>query len=125
MPRLPAGLTIEPGTGRVVPVNPRAISQRRFMARLSIAEQMALNMLRADVAGDPELAAALETLADLRDMSQPVMLDDDDTQFGVAFSINCLVSLPEGAMGRIPSADAPARVDAWLADFPQPGEADL
>lgn len=124
MARLLPGTTVEPTTGRIVPIVSRMISQRRFMARLSIAEQIALNKLRLDFAGDPELSAALQTLADLRDMSQPVNMDDDDTEFGVAFSINCLVSLPEGASGRIAPADAPARVDAWLADFPQAGEAE-
>jgi hypothetical protein len=122
MPRVPDGYTIERTTGRVVPILLRAISPRRFMGRLPLVQQAALNQLRSDVIGNPELASYLQTLADLRDMSNPVMLDDDDTQFGVAFSINCLVSLPEEHAAHIAPADASAAVDAWLADFPQPGE---
>lgn len=122
MARLPDGYTIEPIAGRLVPITSRSISPRRFMGRLSLVEQSALNYLRKGFGGDYELAAALETLADLRDMSKPVMLDDEDTQFGVAFSIHCLVSLPEDHPAHIAPADASARVDAWLADFPQPGE---
>lgn len=122
MARLPAGLSIDPRTGRLVPTPRRFCSQRRFMGRLSLAEQAALNKLRADVIGDPDTAAFLQTLADLRDMSQPVEFDDEDTQYGVALSINYLTTLPVGHYGRIDPADAAARVDAWLADYPQPGE---
>jgi hypothetical protein len=122
MPTLPPGYTIEPGTGAVVPIRRRNMTKRRFMGRLPVAEYTALNLVRIAASTPEDVKAGLMTLAELRDMSDDINLDDDDTQYGVAVSINVLVSLPEGAPGRIPVEQASARVDAWLADYPQPGE---
>ncbi|HCT55937.1 MAG TPA: hypothetical protein DGD08_01850 [Gemmatimonas aurantiaca] len=105
-----------------MPITSRSISRRRFMGRLSFVEQVALNVMRANVVGDPELAAALQTLADLRDLSQSINLDDDDTIAGAQFSVQCLTALPPEHPAHITPEDAPSRIAAWLADYPQPGE---
>lgn len=122
MPRLPEGYTIEPETGALVPLRRRRMTQVQFMRRISLVENAMLNLLRIDPAVDLFDRAVLMTLAEKRDMADDVNLDDPDTEYGVAVAINALVSLPEGTPGRILAEDASARVDAWLADFPQPGE---
>ncbi len=123
MARVPAGYTIETGTGLLIPIAKRETTQRRFMARISLVEHAAINAVRISESTPLEVRAGLMTLAELRDMADVVKFDDPDTQYGVAVAINLLTSLPEGTAGRILVADAPARVDAWLADYPQPGEA--
>lgn len=122
MPRLPEGYTIEPETGALVPLRRRRMTQVQFMRRLSPAERVALAVLRIDPAVDVFTRGLLVMLAETRDMADEVNLDDPDTESGVAYAINILTALPEGTPGRIPAETASARVDAWLADFPQPGE---
>lgn len=122
MARVPAGYRVDPITGALVPITQGRTTKRRFMARLSGAEVTALNAMRLDLSVPLEIRAALMTLAELRDMADEIVFADPDTQYGVAVSINLLTSLPDGAPGRIAVADASARVDAWLADYPQPGE---
>lgn len=122
MARVPAGFRINPDTGELEPIRRRAMTKRRFMARISVTEYTALNLLRIDPEVPLDVRAGLMTLAELRDMADEIRLDDEDTQYGVAVSINMLTTLPVGAPGRIAVADASARVDAWLADYPQPGE---
>ena len=68
------------------------------------------------------MRAALMTLAELRDMADEISFDDPATQFGVQMSIELLATLPVGTPGRIPPDEVSARVAAWLADYPQPGE---
>lgn len=122
MARIPEGWTIEPVTGRLVRITGRRLTQVQFMKRRTIAQQIALRIMRIDPAADLIDRASLDVLAELRDMADEVNLDDADTQFGAAYAINALTSLPEGHPARIAPADAPAAVDAWLADYPQPGE---
>ena len=122
MARVPVGYTIEPSTGRLIPITRRETTQRRFMGRISLVEHAAINAVRLSDATPLDVRAGLMTLAELRDMADVVNMDDEDTQYGVAVAINLLTSLPEGTPGRILVADAPARVSAWLADYPQPGE---
>lgn len=123
MARVPAGYTIEAGTGLLIPLRSHETTKRRFMGRISLVEHAALTAIRISTDTPLEVRAALETLAELRDMADVVNMNDADTQYGVAVAINILTTLPEGTPGRILVADAPARVDAWLADYPQPGEA--
>lgn len=122
MARIPDGWTIEPVTGRLMRITGRRLTQVQFMKRRPKIQQIALNMMRIDPAGDLWDRAALNVLVELRDMADVVSLDDDDTQFGAAYAINALTNLPEGDPARIAPTDAAAAVDAWLADFPQPGE---
>ncbi|WP_396216385.1 hypothetical protein [Gemmatimonas sp.] len=123
MARVPAGFQIDPATGDLVPLTRRSTTKRRFMARISLVEYAALTAMRINTDVPLDVRAALWTLAELRDMADDVNLDDPDTQYGVAVATNTLTSLPEGTPGRIPIETASARVDAWLADYPQPGEA--
>jgi hypothetical protein len=123
MARVPAGFQIDPATGELVPITRRTMTKRRFMARISLVEYAALTALRLNTDVPLDVRAALWTLAELRDMADDVNLDDPDTQYGVAVAVNTLASLPDGTPARIPLATASARVDAWLADYPQPGEA--
>lgn len=122
MPRLPEGYTIEPETGALVPLRRRRLSRMQFMRRLAVIERVALKALQIDPAVDLFDRSVLMTLAETRDLVSEVNLDDPETEYGVAVAINALVSLPQGTPGRILASDASARVDAWLADFPQPGE---
>ena len=122
MARVPAGYTIEAGTGQLIPIMRRETTQRRFMGRISLVEHAAINAVRISDATPLDVRAGLMTLAELRDMADVVNMDDEDTQYGVAVAINLLTSLPEGTPGRILVTDAPTRVSAWLADYPQPGE---
>ena len=121
MARLPDGFTINQ-FGDLVPLTRRRLTQVQFMRRRPLVEQVALNALRLDTAVPLDVRAALMTLAELRDMADDVNLDDPDTQYGVAVAINVLTSLPLNTPGRIDPSDAAAAVDAWLADWPQPGE---
>lgn len=122
MARVPDGYQVEPITGRLVRITGRRMTQRQFMRRRPLIQQIALNAMRNDPAGDLWDRAALNVLVELRDMADEVNLDDEDTQFGAAYAINALTDLPEGHPARIAPGDAAAEVDAWLADFPQPGE---
>lgn len=122
MARLLDGWTIEPVTGRLVRITRRRLTQVQFMKRRTMAQQIALRIMRIDPAADLFDRAALDVLAELRDMADEVNLDDEDTQFGAAYAINALTDLPEGHPARIAPSEAAAAVDAWLADFPQPGE---
>lgn len=123
-PPLPPGYTIEAGTGAVVPVRGRWCTVRQFMARLSLTEYVAITALRIDPATSLTIRAQLETLRELRDSvrEQLIGLDDPDTATGAALVINLLAALPEGTPGRIDPATTDARIAAWLADYPQPGE---
>ncbi|MCA2992069.1 hypothetical protein [Gemmatimonas sp.] len=121
MPRLPEGFIIDEN-GDLVPLRRRRLTQVQFMRRRTLAERVTLTALRIDPTVPLELRAALTTLAELRDMADDINLDDPDTQDGVAFAINVLTTLPVGTPGRIDPTNAAAAVDAWLADFPQPGE---
>jgi hypothetical protein len=121
MPRLPEGFTIN-AAGDLVPLTRRRLTQVQFMRRRTLAQRITLTVLRIDPAVPLDLRAALETLAETRDMADDINLDDPDTQYGVAVVINVLTNVPEGTPGRIDVANAAAEVDAWLADFPQPGE---
>lgn len=122
MARVPDGFQIDPETYELVPIKSRSTTKTRFMKRISIAEFSALNLMSIDPAVPLDIRAAIMTLTQLRDMSDEIGLDDPDTQYGVAVSINLLTTLPAGSMGHIPVAQATTRVDAWLADYPQPGE---
>lgn len=121
MPRLPEGFVIDEN-GDLVPLRRRRLTQVQFMRRRTLAERVTLTALRIDPTVPLELRAALTTLAELRDMADDINLDDPDTQDGVAVVINVLTTLPVGTPGRIDPTNAAAAVDAWLADFPQPGE---
>lgn len=121
MPRLPEGFIIDEN-GDLVPLRRRRLTQVQFMRRRTLAERVTLTALRIDPTVPLELRAALTTLAELRDMADDINLDDPDTQYGVAVVINVLTTLPVGTPGRIDPTNAAAAVDAWLADFPQPGE---
>lgn len=121
MPRLPEGFIIDEN-GDLVPLRRRRLTQVQFMRRRTLAERVTLTALRIDPTVPLELRAALTTLAELRDMADDINLDDPDTQDGVAVVINVLTTLPVGTPGRIDPTNAAAAVDAWLADFPQPGE---
>jgi hypothetical protein len=124
MARLPAGYTIDL-TGTLVPIapaNPRELTKRRFMGRLSLEEQVALTYVRDNSDTDPILRAQLTTLKELRDMADVVNLDDPDTMPGQQLALAVLAGLPEGTPGRIEADDIPARLASWRADFPQPGE---
>ncbi len=127
MARLPDGYTIEPGTGRLVRIVSNECSVLEFMNRLSPAEQVALTVIRIDPATPITTRAQLETLKEMRDntTNKRIKLDDPRTQYGAQAALSVLASLPENTPGRIAPEDVPARLAAWLADFPQPGEAVL
>lgn len=121
---LPPGYTIEEGTGAVIPIRGRWCTVTQFMRRLADAEYVALTAVRIDPATSLTLKAQLETLKEVRDnvREKLISLDDTSTQNGVAFVVNLLASLPEATPGRIDPLDVDARIAAWLADYPQPGE---
>lgn len=122
---LPPGYTIEEGTGAVIPIRGRWCTVTQFMRRLSDAEYVALTAIRIDPATSLAVRAQLETLKEVRDnvREKMISLDDTSTQGGVAFVITLLAALPEGTPGRIDPVDVDARIAAWLADYPQLGEA--
>jgi hypothetical protein len=127
MPTLPEGYTIEPGTGRLIRIVGRECSQLEFMSRLSLSEQVALAAVRIDETSPIAVRAQLEVLKETRDntSNKRINLDDPRTALGAQIALSVLASLPEDTPGRIDPTDVPARLAAWLADFPQPGEAVL
>lgn len=124
MPRVPNGFTIEAGTGQLVRMRSRVLTVTQFMSRISLEEYVALNAMIMDPSVPIATRAQLQTLKDIRDGTKDKLVDLDhpSTPLGVALSIGVLAALPEGAPGRIAPADISARITAWLADFPQPGE---
>lgn len=127
MPRPPEGFTIEPGTGLLIRIVSNECSVLEFMNRLSPEEQVALTAVRINPATPITVRAQLETLKETRDntTNKRIKLNDPRTQFGAQVALSVLASLPENTPGRIAPDDVPARLAAWLADFPQPGEAVL
>lgn len=123
MPTLPTGYTIDL-TGKLVRIQSRGCTILEFMSRLSLDEEVALTAVRIDASSPLSLRAALETLKDKRSSvtNNWINLDDPRTQQGAVVVLGVLSSLPDGTPGRIDPADVPARLSAWLADYPQPGD---
>lgn len=124
MARMPPGMTTEPGTGRLIPIQGRRCSILQFMNRLSEEEQVALAAVRIDTATPLSVRSALEVLKEQRDNTtdKHINLDDPRTSRGAQVALSVLAQLPEGAPGRVDPADVATRLAAWLADYPQSGE---
>lgn len=122
--RIPDGWRIEPTTGRLVRVVGTECSVLEFMARLSEAEQLALAALRRDPNTPLMLGAALDLMQEQRDntTNKRINLRDPRVRRGAEIALTALAGLPEGTPGRVDPATVAARIEAWLADYPQPGE---